>query len=100
MQIENIYLAMIAFFIPAAGFLLGYWFKRFMESMERESQDRRAQNILIIRFLKVLGENDQELFEALESGKTNGNLGRAKDRLERIVAELDLHVLEKASKDD
>lgn len=69
------------------------------KQLEADKQDKQKFNMLVIKYLKVLGENDIEMFEALETGRTNGNLKRGKDRLSNIADEMDEYIIERASRD-
>lgn len=100
MILDNIASLAIATILPMMMFALGFGYTSFNKKMEKDALDRQKQTVLIMRILKVLGENDQELFEALENGRTNGNLDRARGRLRGVLDDLDAFLIEKASREE
>lgn len=100
MILENIVTLSVAVILPMMMVALGFGFTSFTKRMEKDTLDRQRQTVLIMRILKVLGENDQELFEALENGRTNGNLDRARGRLRGVLDDLDSFLIEKASREE
>lgn len=80
------------------GFVIKQSLEKFSSNIESKREDDQKFSMIIINFLTVLAKNDAELFEALETGRTNGNLKKAVDRLTQMNDELNVFIVEKASR--
>lgn len=80
-----------------------FFIQRQLTKMSKSLEDKKADehifNVIIIKSLLALGENDKAMFEALKSGRTNGNLDRAINNYSQIEKMLDDFLIEKASRD-
>ena len=69
------------------------------KSLEDKKIDEKRFNIIIIKSLMRLGENDKAMFEALKTGRTNGNLDKAMMQYDEIEKELNAYLIDKASRE-
>ena len=69
------------------------------ESLEDKKADEKRFNVIIIKSLICLGENNKAMFEALKSGRTNGNLDKAMRQYDEIEKELNAYLIDKASRE-
>lgn len=67
--------------------------------LEDKKKDEQNFNIIIIQSLLALGENNKAMFEALKTGRTNGNLDKAMVSYEKVEEKLNNYLIEKASRD-
>ena len=69
------------------------------KSLEDKKTDEKRFNVIIIKSLICLGENNKAMFEALKSGRTNGNLDKAMRQYDEIEKELNAYLIDKASRE-
>lgn len=69
------------------------------KSLEDKKADEKRFNVIIIKSLMCLGENNKAMFEALKSGRTNGNLDKAMRQYDEIEKELNAYLIDKASRE-
>lgn len=69
------------------------------KSLEDKKIDEKRFNVIIIKSLICLGENNKAMFEALKSGRTNGNLDKAMRQYDEIEKELNAYLIDKASRE-
>ena len=69
------------------------------KSLEDKKTDEKRFNVIIIKSLICLGENNKAMFEALKSGRTNGNLDKAMRQYDEIEKELNAYLIYKASRE-
>ena len=67
--------------------------------LEEKKEDEKTFNTIIIQSLLSLGKNDKAMFEALKTGRTNGNLDQAMQKYDEVEQKLNTYLIEKASRD-
>ena len=83
--------------------VINYFTNRTLKSLSNKMEEKKKSeqdfNILIIESIQALAENDKAIFEALKTGKANGNLQRAMDNLDKINTKLNRFLMTQATKD-
>lgn len=69
------------------------------KSLEDKKADEQRFNVITIKSLMSLGTNNKAIFEALKSGRTNGNLDKAMRQYDDIEKELNAYLIDKASRE-
>lgn len=72
--------------------------KKMTQTLEEKRIDEKNFHIIMIESVLALGENNKAVFEALKSGRTNGNLDKAIANYTRIEDKLNNYLIEKASR--
>lgn len=84
--------------------ILSFFINRRLEKISSKLDEKKADeqnfNILIIESIQALGESNDAMFEALKSGRANGNLDRAMENFSKINAKLNNYLREKATRID
>ena len=84
--------------------ILSFFINRRLEKISSKLDEKKADeqnfNILIIESVQALGESNDAMFEALKSGRANGNLDRAMENFGKINAKLNNYLREKATRID
>ena len=97
---EWIYGLIVGRILPSIlAFFLQRQLNKISSSLDEKKRDEKNFNIIIIKSLLALGQNNKAMFEAIKTGRTNGNLDEAMVYYDKIKEELNNYMIDKASRD-